>query len=97
MNAYPNDWNYAPLPQATPPGGLIQPTVEIGNTWLNKRWSDGSPLSITLGWATTPQQVYNGQVQQGTATDLYLKGPNGAVYKLALAGAGTWSLVGNAP
>ncbi len=98
VNAYLNDWNFAPLPVYPPPGTLIQPTVEIGYVWLNKRWSDGATLDGVMGWATAVQQVYNGTIQQGTVnSDLYIKGPNGQVYKLALAGTGTWSVVGSAP
>jgi hypothetical protein len=97
VNAYPNDWNYAPLPTETPPSGLYVPSVEIGNVWINKRWSDGATLQSVVGWATIAQMIYNGTVQQGTASDLYIKGPTGTVYKLALAGTGTWSIVGNAP
>lgn len=98
VNAYLLDWNFSPLPVLPPPGNLVQPTVEIGYVWLNKRWSDGGTLDGIMGWGTAPQLVYNGTVQQGTVgSDLFVKGPNGQVYKLALAGTGTWSIVGSAP
>ena len=96
VNAYPMDWNYAPLAVLTPPSGLLQPGAEIGYVWLTKPWSDGSHLDIALGWATSPLQAYGGQAQAGSSTDLYVKGPTGAIYKLALAGTGTWSIVGSA-
>jgi hypothetical protein len=97
VNAYPMDWNYSPLAVVTPPSGLLQPGAEIGYIWLNKPWSDGSKLQDVLGWANSPLQAYGAQAQSGTASDIYIKGPTGAVYKLALAGTGIWSIVGNAP
>jgi len=97
VNAYPMDWNYQPLPVLPPPGNLIQPTVEIGYIWLHKPWSNGGHIADVLGWATSAQIVYNGVIQPGGPGELYFKGPSGAVYKLSLAGVGTWSIVGNAP
>lgn len=97
VNAYPMDWDYQPLPILPPPPGLIQPTGEIGYIFAKKTWSDGSPVVNTMGWATTPQQGYEGTIQRGTPTDVYIRRPDGAVYKLALAGTGTWTVVGTAP
>ena len=95
VNAYIIDSSYsAPPPTAVPPG-KIQPQTEIGYVWYYKRWSDGSRLVDTLGWGTSPQQTYVGVVQAADTSDLYIQGPSGAVYKLALAGTGTWSIVGN--
>ncbi len=94
VNAYPLDAGYAPPAPLTPPGKLVQPQDEIGYIWLTKRWSDGSRLDGTLGWATAPIQVYSGQAQLGSPTsDLYFPGPNGAIYKLSLAGTGAWAIV----
>lgn len=95
VNAYVLDSSYSPPPPTNTPPGMIQPQGEIGWVWTYKRWSDGSQLVNALGWGTAPMQTYVGIVQEASTTDLYLQGPSGAVYKLALAGTGTWSIVGN--
>jgi hypothetical protein len=96
VNAYPNEW--APgvlLPVATPPAGFFNPTAQIGYVWYNKQWSDGRSVGSVIGWAITDVQNYNGTLQAGNpASDIYINRPDGAVYKLALAGAGTWSATG---
>jgi hypothetical protein len=96
VNAYPLDWDYSPLPVLTPPAGLLQPFGEIGYIFSRKQWSDGRSLVEVIGWATAPQQGYDGATQRATASDLYIRRPDGAVYKLALAGVGRWSVAGTA-
>lgn len=97
VNAYPMDWDYSPLPTLSPPSGLLQPTGEIGYIFAKKAWSDGQPIVNLLGWATLPQQGYESVVQRGTPTDVYIRRPDGAVYRLALAGIGKWTVVGTVP
>ncbi|MHB8625921.1 MAG: hypothetical protein ACYDBJ_01905 [Aggregatilineales bacterium] len=97
VNAYIVDASYTPPPSLTPPGApgkFFEPQTEIGYVWYYKQWSDGSQISNVLGWGTVPMQIYIGTMQQ-TGTDLYIQGPTGVVFKLALAGTGTWSIVGN--
>jgi len=48
-----------------------------------------------IGGSITDVQNYNGTIQAGNpASDIYINRPDGAVYKLALAGTGTWSATG---
>jgi len=97
VNAYPSEWAAnLPTPTATPivPTGRVEPTAQIGYVWYNKAWSDGRQLIAVVGWATAPQQNYSGIIQTGNPpSDVYLTRPDGAVYKLSLAGVGTWSFV----
>jgi hypothetical protein len=99
VNAYPNEWNPGvPSPTIVAPAGQIAPTAQIGYVWSNKVWSDGRSVAVVIGWAITPPQNYAGTIQIGNpSSDVYLRRPDGAVYKLSLAGAGTWSSVGSAP
>ncbi len=97
-NAYPNQWNPGvPQPTVMAPTGMLDPIAEIGYVWHNQLWSDGRAVAIVIGWALTPPQYYSGTIQLGNPpSDVYLRRPDGAVYKLSLAGAGTWSVAGNA-
>jgi hypothetical protein len=97
VNAYPMDWDYSPLPPLAPPPGLQQPVGEIGYIFAQKNWSDGQQIVNILGWATAAQQVYQGAAQKGSPTDVYIRRPDGAVYLLALANIGKWTVVGTAP
>jgi len=94
VNAYPVDYNFTALPILNPPSGLLQPQAEIGFVFAQKSWSDGGSLIDVIGWATAPPQGFDGIIQQATANDYYIRRPDGAVYKLALAGTGTWSVTG---
>jgi hypothetical protein len=100
VNAYPNEWNPGvPIPTIVSPGSnFIQPTAQIGYVWQAKNWSDGRSVAAVMGWAITQPQNYSGTIQVGNPpSDVYIRRPDGAVYKLALAGTGTWSVAGNAP
>ncbi len=98
VNAYPNTWVPGmPIPTAISPtpAGFQEPQGQIGFVWRTQPWSDGRKLDQVVGYPTLPQQNYNGFLQFGmTPSDIYLRGPDGRVYKLGLAGAGTWSIVG---
>jgi hypothetical protein len=96
VNAYPIDWDYSALPALNPPGGLYQPQGEIGYVFARKAWSDGRSIVDVVGWGSAPALGYDGTVQRMTETDVYIKRPDGAVYRLALAGVGTWTVVGTA-
>ncbi len=99
VNAYPNEWNPGLVsPTIIAPPGQTAPPAQIGFVWSNKQWSDGRSVAIVIGWAITPPQTYSGTFQLGNPlSDVYIRRPDGAVYKLSLAGAGTWSSVGSAP
>ncbi len=96
INAYPSEWTVNLVqPTAIVPDGRFEPTAQIGYVWYNKAWSDGRQLIAVMGWATAPQQNYSGTLQIGNpSSDVYLTRPDGAVYKLSMAGVGTWSFVG---
>ncbi len=99
-NAYPSEWNAGVVfpTVIAPAGSYYQPTAQIGYVWQNKAWSDGRSVASVVGWAITQPQNYNGTFQVGNpASDVYIRRPDGAVYKLALAGSGIWAAVGNAP
>jgi hypothetical protein len=97
VNGYPNQWNPGAIaPTILAPPGQTAPTAQIGFVWSNKLWSDGRSIAIVIGWAITPQQSYNGMIQIGNPpSDVYIRRPDGAVYKLSLAGSGTWAAVGS--
>jgi len=98
-NAYPNEWiPGVVIPTVQAPTGFIDPEAQIGYVWHNKLWSDGRAVSSVFGFAIIPAQNYAGTFQYGTPTsDIYIRRPDGSVYKLSLAGTGTWSIAGNAP
>jgi hypothetical protein len=98
-NAYPNEWiPGVVVPTVPAPTGFIDPEAQIGYVWHNKLWSDGRAVSSVFGWAIIPAQNYAGTFQYGTpASDVYIRRPDGSVYKLSLAGTGTWSIAGTAP
>jgi hypothetical protein len=99
VNAYPNAWVPGVIiPTVIPPTGFIDPEAQIGYVWHNKLWSDGRAVSSVFGWAIMPPQNYAGTFQYGSPpSDVYIRRPDGAVYRLSLAGNGTWSIAGSAP
>lgn len=73
--------------------GFAPPTGEIGYIWATATF-DGQILAALVGQAISPAQTYTGIVQQGSVpSDLYLNGPDNAVYRISLSGTPTWQRI----
>jgi hypothetical protein len=97
---FANVWNTSiPIPPSVrpiPPGRVVS-EGQIGYAWRVQVWPDTRPTYDVLGFATTGQQSYSGNLQQGaTANEIYLRSIDSQVYKIDLS-ARTWTIVGTAP